>query len=207
MTIGIERVGRRLGRGFFDRYTPTVARDLIGARLVRALDGERLVAEIVETEAYRGAGDPASHAFRGMTRRNAVMFGEPGHAYVYFTMGMHHCLNLTTEAAGTPAAVLIRAAAPLHGVAAMQSRRGVNDVRRLASGPGNLTRALGIDRSLNGEDVVRSTILFLEHGKGIGRIRTSTRVGVSAGKSFKWRYFVEGSPWVSKGRASQAQKQ
>lgn len=196
---------RRLGRGFFSRDTLAVARDLLGCRLVRVLGGERLSGRIVETEAYRGAGDPASHAFRGKTRRNAVMFGPPGHAYVYFTMGRHFCLNVTTESIHTPAAVLIRAAEPCEGLLTMRRRRGVRDVRRLASGPGNVTRAFGIDRGMDGEDIVKSSRLFLERDESVRRFGTSTRVGVSKGVSFRWRYFVIGSQFVSRGRPADAQ--
>jgi DNA-3-methyladenine glycosylase len=189
-----------LERRFFLRYTPTVARDLLGCRLVRVVDGKRLSGAIVETEAYRGDGDPASHAFRGKTRRNSVMFGPAGHAYVYFTMGVHHCLNLTTEPEGRAGAVLIRAIQPLEGVEEMRRNRKVEEVRRLAAGPGNLTKALAIDGELNGEDLVLSRRLFLERGRAVGAIGTGSRVGISAGKSFRWRFFIEGSEYVSRGR-------
>ncbi len=190
----------RLPRSFFERYSPTVARELLGARLVRVLDGKRLSGVVVEVEAYRGSRDPASHAYRGRSRRNEVMYGPPGHAYVYFTMGMHYCLNITTEPEGTAAAVLIRAVEPVEGVDDMRRNRGVEEVSRLASGPGNLTKAMNIDRRLNGEDVVRSISLLLEKGVRPRRTGCSTRVGVTAGKTYKWRYFVEGSPYVSRGR-------
>ena len=134
----------RLRRDFFLRYTPSVAREMLGCRLVRLRGGRRLAGIIVETEAYRGAWDPASHAHRGKTSRNEVMFGPPGHAYVYFTMGVHHCLNVTTEKEGVAAAVLIRAVQPLEGVEVMKGNRGVTELTRVASGPGNLTEALGI---------------------------------------------------------------
>jgi DNA-3-methyladenine glycosylase len=192
----------RIPRGFYERYTPRVARELLGGCLVRVVDGERLSGIIVEAEAYRGSKDPASHAYRGRTKRTEVMFGPPGHAYVYFTMGMHHCLNITTEPEGTAAAVLIRALEPKEGIDMMRRNRGVADVRRLASGPGNLTRALGIDRGLNGEDVVSSKVLFLERGVSVRGVGVSPRVGVSSGVSTKWRFFVKGSPFVSKGRPS-----
>jgi DNA-3-methyladenine glycosylase len=190
----------RLGRSFFERYTPWVARELLGCRLVRVLDRERLAGLVVETEAYRGRRDPASHAFRGRTKRNEVMFGPAGHAYVYFTMGAHFCLNVTTEPKETPAAVLIRAIEPVEGIDVMKRNRGLDDLNRLTDGPGKLTRALRIERDLNGEDVIRSTRLFLERGtmqKGIGK---SSRVGISSGKSFKWRFYVEGSEFVSRAK-------
>jgi DNA-3-methyladenine glycosylase len=192
----------RLQRPFFKRYTPSVARELLGCRLVRILDGKRLAGLIVETEAYRGHRDPASHAFRGRTRRNEVMFWPAGHAYVYFTMGAHFCLNITTERKGTPAAVLIRAIEPVEGIATMKRNRGLDDLDRLADGPGKLTKALGIDRDLNGEDIVLSTRLFLEPDTKPEVILASSRVGISVGKSVKWRFFVQGSQFVSKAKPS-----
>lgn len=179
-----------------------MAEDLLGSRLVRIVGGRRLSGIVVETEAYRGRRDPASHAYRGKTRRNEVMFGPAGHAYVYFTMGAHHCLNVTTEPEGTPAAVLIRAIEPVEGVGAMKSNRELDDVRRLASGPGNLARALSIDGSLNGEDLVRSKRLFLEEGRKTGQVASSSRVGISRGTSLRWRFYVKGNAFVSKGRPS-----
>ncbi len=187
-------------RSFFERYSPRVARDLLGARLVRVAGGVRMSGTVVETEAYRGSRDPASHAFRGRTSRNEVMFGPAGHAYVYFTMGVHYCLNVTTEERGTPAAVLFRAIQPDEGVDMMRRNRGLTEVHRLAAGPGNLTRALGIGRDFNGEDMVRSDLLFLEKGKQVRRVGMSTRVGVTSGASFRWRFYAKDNPFVSKGK-------
>ncbi|MDG6989281.1 MAG: DNA-3-methyladenine glycosylase [Nitrososphaerota archaeon] len=193
-----------MGRKFFQRYTPTVAKELIGSLLVRRIDGETLSGVIVETEAYRGREDPASHAYRGKTPRNEVMFGPPGHAYVYFTMGMHYCLNVTTEPVGNAAAVLLRAIEPAKGMGLMSKNRGIADVQRLASGPGNLTKAMAIDRSLNGEDLVTSDRLFLESGRPEASILATSRVGVSAGRSNPWRFFLEGSRFVSRARPAAA---
>jgi DNA-3-methyladenine glycosylase len=179
-----------------------VAKNLVGCRLVLVRNARRVSGVIVETEAYRGSKDPASHAYGGKTPRNSVMFGPPGHAYVYFTMGMHYCLNVTTEAVGVPAAVLLRALRPVEGADVMGANRGVDDPRRLASGPGNLTKALGIDGRLNGEDMTRSDILFLEPGIPLGPIGVSTRVGISVGKKKRWRYYLKGDPCVSRGRPS-----
>jgi len=192
----------RLDRAFFERDSPTVARELLGFALVRNLKGKRLSGTIVETEAYRGRRDPASHAYRGMTKRNEVMFGPAGHAYVYFTMGMHHCLNVTTEPTRSPAAVLSRALEPVEGVELMQRNRGVKDIHRLATGPGNLTKALGIGSEMNGEDMITSHTLFLEKGKPNSEVGISSRVGISRGVSSKWRFFVRGNPSVSKGKPS-----
>jgi DNA-3-methyladenine glycosylase len=190
----------RLGRSFYSRYTPDVARELLGSVLVRAIDGRELRSRVVEVEAYRGADDPASHAHRGVTKRTKVMFGEPGHAYVYFAYGFHHCLNLTTEADGEPGAVLIRAVEPLTGIEEMRRRRRVEELTNLTSGPGKLTKALGIDLSLNGEDVVRSRELFLLRGRPGGDVAVSTRIGISSGLEKPWRFYVEGSPFLSGAR-------
>jgi len=192
----------RLPRSFFERYTPLVARELLGMRLVRVDGGERLAGTIVETEAYRGRRDPASHAFRGRTRRNVVMFGPAGHAYVYFTMGMHYCLNVTTETPGTPGAVLLRAIEPVEGVRHMLKNRGLGSAVHVADGPGRLTEALGIDGLLNGEDMVNSKILFIEKGARPKRIGRSSRVGITVATGRRWRYFIKGSRFVSRGKPS-----
>jgi DNA-3-methyladenine glycosylase len=193
---------QRFARSFFERYTPLVARQLLGSRLVRVDQGRRMSGTIVETEAYRGSRDPASHAYRGRTRRNEVMYGPAGHAYVYFTMGAHFCLNITTEEEGKAGAILVRAIQPSEGIERMKRNRGVEDVFRLASGPGNLTRALKIDRNLNGEDVITSKRLFIEPGERIGKFGVSSRVGIRVGTSFKWRFYAQGNPFVSRGRPS-----
>jgi DNA-3-methyladenine glycosylase len=191
---------RRLGRSFYERYTPIVAKDLLGRKLVRVVGGIKLSGIIVEAEAYRGRRDPASHAYRGRTKRNSVMFGPPGHAYVYFTYGFHHMLNMTTETEGTPGAVLIRAIEPIDGTAVMMKNRKISNPRGLANGPGNLTKALSIDRTLNGEDLTKSKKLYVEKGRPPLKVGISSRVGVFEGASYKWRFFVEGSPYVSKGK-------
>lgn len=197
--------GKRITRESLRGYTPQVARKLLGARLVRVDGGTRMSATIVETEAYRGSHDPASHAYRGETARNSVMFGPPGHAYVYFTMGLHYCLNVTTEPEGVAAAVLLRAAQPLEGLEEMARRRGTREVRRLCKGPGNLTRAFGIDGRLNGEDMVESTTLFLEQGPSDPSPGVSARVGVTAARSRRWRFYIRGNPFVSEERPPRAQ--
>ncbi len=190
----------RLTRGFFEGYTPKVARALLGCQLVRIMDGVRVSGKIVETEAYRGAGDPASHAYRGRTSRNAVMFGEAGHAYLYFSYGFHWCLNLTTEPSGRAGAVLIRAIEPVEGVERMMMNRQVESYAHVADGPGKLTRALGIDGRLNGEDLVTSGRLFVEEGKKARGIGVGPRVGITRGTEYLWRFFVKESRFVSGGR-------
>ena len=190
----------RLGRAFFSRYTPDVARDLLGSVLIRKIGEKALRSRIVEVEAYRGSDDPASHAYRGLTKRTSVMFGEPGHAYVYFSYGNHYLLNLTTEGYGEPGAVLIRALEPLEGIEEMSRRRGTLEVTNLTNGPGKLTKALGIDLHLNGEDVVRSKQLFLLSGRPVNSVVVSTRIGISSGQDRPWRYYVEGNAFVSHSR-------
>ena len=192
----------RLGRKFFERHTPGVARDLLGCRLVRVWRGRRLSGIIVETEAYRGRGDPASHAYPGRTERNAVMFGDAGHAYVYFSYGFHNCMNVTTEGPGIPGAVLLRALEPWEGMSEMARRKGVNDSRHITDGPGKLTRALRIDRSFNGEDLITSRRLFIEARANQVRVRRSQRIGISRGTERKWRFYAAGSEFVSRGKTS-----
>ncbi len=136
----------RLPRSFFEDYTPSVARRLLGQLLVRRIGRRLLSGRVVEVEAYRGRGDPASHAYRGETPRNRVMFGEAGKAYVYFTYGFHHCLNVKTERKGVAGAILVRALEPLEGIELMKKNRGREEVRELANGPGKLTQSLKIDR-------------------------------------------------------------
>ena len=198
------RLGGRLPRSFFARSSTEVAPDLLGRVLVRVLpDGTRLAARLVEVEAY-GPNDPASHAFRGPTPRNLVMFGPPGHLYVYFTYGMHFCSNVVTGAEGTGSAVLLRAAEPLEGLDAMAVRRGVDAPTLLCSGPGRLTQALDISRPENGADLVRDASVQLRMGDPVAprSITRSTRVGVNVGAERRWRFYEAGSAFVSRGRPS-----
>ena len=161
----------------------------------------RLAGLIVETEAYGGADDPASHAHRGETPRNRVMFGPPGVAYVYFTYGMHHCFNVVCGAVGAPSAVLVRALEPVLGLAAMHRRRPGADAARLARGPGSLARALGLDRGHDGADLTRGPLWIadlppLRLGRPIGR---GPRVGITRAAERPWRYWLVGSAAVSSG--------
>ena len=191
-----------LPRDFYSRDTILVAKELLGKVLVRETPAGRMSARIVETEAYCGPHDKACHASRGRTERNGVMFGEPGHAYVYFIYGMYYCLNLVTERDGYPAAVLIRAGEPLEGVEAMWSlRKKAKKIEGLTSGPGRLCMALDIDRSLNGADVCKKGPLYLEEGDGRAfDIVSCKRIGVDYAGEYKdkpWRYYIKGSPFVS----------
>lgn len=154
---------QRLTRPFFARPTLEVARALLDQRLVRLDRGLRLSGRILEAEAYIGPQDLGCHARVGRTRRNASMWGPPGHAYVYFTYGMHWCLNIVTEAEGFAAAVLVRALLPEEGVSRMRRRRGGQPDRELTNGPAKICQAMGIDRRLDGHDLCSpEAVLFLE---------------------------------------------
>ena len=188
----------RLARSFYDRPTLEVARDLLGKVLVHGV-GTRLASGlIVEVEAYIGEADPACHASPGPTRRNAPLYGEPGIAYVYLNYGIHCLMNVVTERAGTPAAVLIRALEPLEGLALMRRRRtrGVPDVA-LCRGPGNLAQALAITLRQNRADLCHTSLTVEDHGHGIGRIAWTPRIGIRVGTERPWRAYVVGSKAVS----------
>ena len=169
-------------RGFFSRDPLIVARDLLGKKLVREETGRILSGMIIETEAYLGFVDSASHAFRGRTPRtprNAVLFGPPGRAYVYFVYGMHTMLNVVTGGEGTPCAVLVRGLLPLQGLDVMEARRGKKG-KRLTDGPAKLCQALAIDRDLNGWDLTRGERLWLEEYRRFpgGSIFRGPRIGI-----------------------------
>lgn len=195
-----------LPRSFYERPTLVVARALLGCVLVHETeDGESVAGMIVEVEAYRGPKDLAAHSAKGRrTARNEVMYGEAGHAYVYFTYGMHHCVNVVTRAPEIPEAVLIRAAVPLRGEARMRARRGLDaeaPAFRLARGPGNLCRAFGIDRSRNGADLTSST-LTIRPGRRFraAEVRSSPRIGIDYAGAYvakPWRFFAADERAVS----------
>ena len=193
---------RSLGAAFFDRSPELVAPDLLGCVVVSRVDGVLASGRIVETEAYLGADDVGSHAAtRGVTKRNAVMFGAPGVAYVYFTYGNHHMLNLVCEPEGVAGAVLIRALEPLEGVDEMTARRRGRPIVELCNGPGKLAAALGLDLSDNGI-ALGSGRLFVYDGQRPlpGDVAVSGRVGLSAGHERELRYYIKGNPFVSRGR-------
>jgi DNA-3-methyladenine glycosylase len=191
---------RPLSRRFFARPSPVLARDLLGRVLVRRLDGQVLSARIVETEAYQ-QDDPASHSFAGRTARNEVMFGPAGFLYVYFTYGMHFCMNVVTGRPGTGSAVLLRAAEPLTGEAVMVRRRGVSSKRLLCSGPARLTQAFGVTREQNGEDLVDGGELWIAAGRPMPdeAVAVGPRIGIRLAADVPWRFLVLGSPFVSRG--------
>jgi DNA-3-methyladenine glycosylase len=184
-----------LSRDFYNRSTLTVARDLIGARLVRILGGQKLVGLITETEAYISQNDLACHAKAGITARTKVMFGEAGHAYVYFTYGNHWMLNVVTEREGFPAAVLIRAIQPIEGVEVMLEHRNGRDT----FGPGKLCQAMGITKNENGVDLTKKNSgLWIEAGVKVPNslVTKGPRVGLNNTPepwlSKPWRFLVKG---------------
>jgi len=193
--VSVCSVAKIFPRSFYNRPTLTVARELIGARLVRILNGVKLVGLITETEAYISQKDLACHAKAGFTPRTQVMFGKPGHAYVYFTYGNHWMLNVVTEREGFPAAVLIRAIQPIEKVEVMSARRNGRDT----FGPGKLTQAMGITKSENGVDLTESThCLWIESGLHIPNslVTKGPRVGLNNTPepwlSKPWRFLVKG---------------
>jgi DNA-3-methyladenine glycosylase len=194
----------RLSRDFFARDTLTVARELLGQRLVHILDGQRLSGRIVEVEAYVGEADQACHARCGRTERNAPMYGPPGHAYVYLVYGMHHCLNVVTGREGYPAAVLVRALEPLEGIEGMRARRGDRPDAQLTSGPARLCQALDIDRRFDGADLCAPDApVFLEEGIPIpgDAVATGPRIGVRGDQvaiTNPWRFYVRENRYVSR---------
>jgi DNA-3-methyladenine glycosylase len=187
----------RISAEFFNRPTLRVARELLGTILVRRINRYKLSGRIVETEAYIGVDDPASHAFGKMTRRNKLMFGPPGHAYIYFIYGNHYCLNFVTESEGYPAAVLIRAFEPLTGIKRMAKNRGESLPGNLTNGPGKLCQALRIDKKLNGTSLDSDQLYLVESDQEKIEVGNSPRIGVSRGKNSKWRFFVKNNPYVS----------
>ena len=195
---------RPLPRSFLARPAPVVARELLGRLLVSRTQDLTLVARIIECEAYQ-EDDPASHSFRGRTARTEVMFGPPGHLYVYFTYGMHFCMNVVTGRVGEGSAVLLRAAEPLDGQDRMAKARGLAspyDPRLLCSGPARLTQAFGVTREVNGIDLLGGgTSLALAAGAPVpdADVGVSGRVGITVGLERPWRFFMAGNPFASRG--------
>jgi len=186
---------RRLDREFFARDALEVAAALVGTLLVRSDEG--LVARIVEAEAYRD-DDPACHAYRRRTARNAPLYGPPGHAYVYFNYGMHWCLNVATGRDGVAQGCLLRAAEPVDGLDLMRARRGRATDRDLLRGPGRLGQAFGLDKTFSGADLCApDSLLRLADDSTRPEVTVGPRVGVSRAADLPWRFSSAGSPWVS----------
>ena len=197
----IERDVRVVPRSFYSRPTLTVAEELLGKVLVHRTPSGTAAGMIVETEGYIGEDDPACHAAPGPTRRNAPLYGPPGIAYVYLNYGIHYLVNAVTEAEGHPAAVLIRALAPVDGIALMRRRRGMRVVERdLCRGPGNLTKALGISLSENQLDLGSSRLTIEDSGYTSPPVSWGPRIGIRVGVEQPWRCWITGHPSVSGSR-------
>lgn len=196
-----------LPRSFYDRDPRLVGPDLLGKILVRRQGGKLLTGRIVEVEAYLGADDPAAHASIGKTKRNAVLFGPPGYAYVYFIYGNHYCLNVSCLPNGIPGGILFRGLEPIEGIAEMFRSRGLpesSDLRRLTSGPGRMAAAFGITRERdNAKDLTdtRSDLYLGDDGSPRPKIITTRRVGITKAAEMPLRYVVAGNRFVS-GKAS-----
>jgi DNA-3-methyladenine glycosylase len=188
----LERMRDVLSTAFFARSVHDVAPDLIGVTLL--VDG--VGGPIVEVEAYDPT-DPASHAYRGRTPRNAAMFGPPGHAYVYRSYGIHWCLNLVCEEEGTAAAVLLRALEPTHGVERMRARRRLDEPRLLAAGPGRLCEALGVTDQHDGRALDRPPFVLLPRPDE-PEIAAAPRIGITRAADQPWRYVLKGSRYLSR---------
>jgi DNA-3-methyladenine glycosylase len=200
---------RLLRRQFFNRDPRMVARALLGKLIVRKMGRLTLAGRIVEVEAYLGEGDLAAHAAAGNTERNSVLWGAPGHAYVYFIYGVHYCLNISCLPAGVAGCVLIRALEPVSGIQEMARARELShlelissrDFRKLTSGPGRLCEALGITRKRdNGKDMVsaRSDLQVMEDGFRVSEIAVTPRIGISKAAELPLRYLIRGSAFVSR---------
>ncbi|MCU1677252.1 MAG: 3-methyladenine glycosylase [Frankiales bacterium] len=188
-----------LPRSFYDRPVLEVARDLLGSLVV----SRGVVVRVTEVEAYDGGNDPASHAFRGSTARNAVMFGPPGHLYVYFTYGMHHCANLVCGPEGKAAAVLLRAGEVVDGIDVVRARRPAGRDRDLARGPARLAKALGLDLADVGHDVTRASAgIWVAARDRVpdDAVRTGPRVGIRTGADLPWRFWIADEATVSQFR-------
>lgn len=196
---------QKLPRSFYLRPTLRVAKDLLGKHLVRIHRGRPLIGKIVEVESYR-EDDPASHSYRGRTKRTEVMFWSGGYLYVYFTYGMHFCANVVTGPEGKGEAVLIRSVEPIEGVEVMKRNRSFGATGKRGNGDGNLTngpakfcQAFAIGRKDNGADLLGDEIYIVRGEKiPIQKIGRSGRIGIRNGVEKRWRFFVKGNAWVSK---------
>jgi len=193
-----------LPQAFYERDAPAVARELLGCRLVHLDEGGMTLGRIVETEAYI-SNDPACHAFKGKTKRNNVLFGPGGHAYVYLIYGMYYCFNAVAGEVGSGQAVLIRALEPIEGISLMQERRRTKDLRLLCNGPGKLTQALGIDISFNSAPLFDGPLQIwsadgLDDHRMVQRpeVVQTTRIGISQAKELPLRFYLKDNIYISR---------
>jgi len=194
-----------LSREFYDRDPRRVSRELLGKVLVRKEGKQVRTGRIVEVEAYLGENDPAAHSFAGRTPRNAIVFGPPGHAYVYFIYGNHYCLNVSCLPDGVAGGILFRAVEPLAGIEEMARLRGLSinsprDLRKLTSGPGRLAEAFGITRERdNGKDLTKasSDLFIADDGYRVRRVLTTPRIGITKAAERPLRYVIAGNEFVS----------
>jgi len=196
-----------LPQDFYLQPTLTVARELLGKIFVHIAQQGVLKGRIVEVEAYHGATDEASHGFKGKTARNEVMFRQGGFLYVYFTYGMHFCMNVVTEAEGVGAAILLRGIEPLEGLEVIQHNRGANiQLYQLTSGPAKCCQAFGIGRVHNGASLFGPEIR-MEGAPRIpdAHIQKTTRIGITRSRALVWRFFEQGNPFVSRTRPALAE--
>ncbi len=190
-----------LRNDLFNQATESVARTLLGCYLCRETEAGLVSGIIVETEAYLSINDPACHASRGKTRRNAAMFGSPGNAYVYFVYGKYYCFNVVTRPEGIGEAVLIRAVEPVEGIDIMKKRRGISSgITELASGPGKLCQAFAIDKSFDGHNLQEKPLYLADSGEPDDRIRVTAtpRIGITSAQDKMLRFMVDGNKFVSR---------
>jgi len=216
LTTAVTQLRKPLSREFYDRDPRRVSRELLGKVLVRREADQLLAARIVEVEAYLGEDDPAAHSFAGRTARNAVLFGPPGYAYVYFIYGNHYCLNVSCLPDGVAGGILFRAVEPLLGMEQMARSRNVSiistrnstrDLRKLTSGPGRLAEAFGITRERdNGKDLTsaQSDLFIADDGYRVGRVLTTPRIGITKAAELPLRYVIAGNAFVSGTRGENA---
>lgn len=186
-----------LPQDFFKKDVETLAKDLLGCELINETKEGKTAGIIVETEAYHQT-DEASHSYRGKTKRTGIMFGPPGHAYVYFTYGMHWCFNVTAEEAGTGAGVLIRALEPTEGIELMKKRRGKEHESELCSGPSKLVQAMAIKKEDYGKPLFEGVLHIKPRNMKVHKIAAGPRIGISKAKDKKWRFWIDGNRFVSR---------
>lgn len=187
----------KLSRNFYSRNTETVAKELLGKILVHKTSKATLKGKIVETEAYFGSKDPASHAYRKKTKRNYLMFETPGKAYVYFSYGNHWLFNIVAKEMKVPGAVLIRALEPMEGIDIMKRNRGIKEIKNLTNGPGKLTKALDIGKGQNGMCLTGNELFLKDSNEKFEIVRTN-RIGISKGKNKLLRFYIKNNDFISR---------